>query len=201
MFSGIIEKLATVHAATFADGNLTLDIDTTFPDLALGESIAVNGTCLTVVTFDASGRAQFYASPETLDRTNLGSLRSGHLVNLERAVSMATRLSGHLVQGHVDGLARLDAVIPEAGAYRIELTLPARLARYCVEKGSIALDGISLTLNAVIDLADGGCKIHLTIIPHTWTHTNLQNRKVGDAMNVESDVMAKYVERLCKPVL
>jgi riboflavin synthase len=201
MFSGIIEKLAKVRSAVFADGNLTLDIDTGFGDLALGESVAVNGTCLTVVTFGAAGLAQFYASPETLDRTNLGSLRTGDLVNLERAVSMATRLSGHLVQGHVDGLARLDAVIPEAGAYRIELTLPERLARYCVEKGSIALDGISLTLNAVKDLAEGGCQIYLTIIPHTWAHTNLQNRKAGDVLNVESDVVAKYVERLCKPVL
>jgi riboflavin synthase len=114
---------------------------------------------------------------------------------------MATRLSGHLVQGHVDGLARLDAVIPEAGAHRIQLTLPAHLARYSVEKGSIALDGISLTLNSVADQPDGTCQIHLTIIPHTWTHTNLHIRQPGDVLNVESDVIAKYVERLCKPSL
>jgi riboflavin synthase len=201
MFSGIVEKLGRVRLATFADGNLTLDLETGFPDLELGESVAVNGTCLTVVTFDASGLAQFYASPETLDRTNLGNLRAGTLVNLERAVAMSTRLSGHLVQGHVDGLARLDRVTPEAGAYLIELTLPQNLARYCVEKGSIALDGISLTLNAVKDLPGGGCTIHLTIIPHTWTHTNLQIRQPGDMVNVESDVIAKYVERLCKPSL
>ncbi len=201
MFSGIIEKLGKVRSATIAEGALTLDLATGFPDLALGESVAVNGTCLTVVTFDAAGAAQFYASPETLGRTNLGSLRAGDLVNLERAVSMATRLSGHLVQGHVDGLARLEAVTPEAGAYLIELRLPPALARYCVEKGSIALDGISLTLNAVRDLPEGGCEINLTIIPHTWVHTNLQNRRVGDLVNVESDVIAKYVERLCKPAL
>ncbi len=201
MFSGIIENLGRIRAADQADGNLTLDLDTGFTDLSLGESVAVNGTCLTVVTFDATGRASFYASPETLARTNLGTLRAGAMVNLERAVSMSTRLSGHLVQGHVDGLARLDAVIPEAGAYRIELTLPQTLARYCVEKGSIALDGISLTLNAVNDLAEGGCRIFLTIIPHTWSHTNLQSRQPGDLLNVESDVIAKYVERLCKPSL
>lgn len=201
MFSGIIEKLGQVRSAVLADGNLTLDLDTGFGDLDLGESVAVNGTCLTVARFDATGLAQFYASRETLDRTNLGALRAGTVVNLERAVAMATRLSGHLVQGHVDGMARLDAVTPDAGAYLIELTLPQSLARYCVEKGSIALDGISLTLNAVTDLPDGSCKIRLTIIPHTWTHTNLQIRKPGDLVNVESDVIAKYVERLCKPSL
>ena len=201
MFSGIIEKLGQVRAAVLADGNLTLDLDTGFADLELGESVAVNGTCLTVVTFDPAGRAEFFASPETLARTTIGALRAGTMVNLERAVSMSTRLSGHLVQGHVDGLARLDCVVPEAGAYRIELTLPQSLGRYCVEKGSIALDGISLTLNAVQDLADGGCQVHLTIIPHTWAHTNLQIRQPGDLLNVESDVIAKYVERLCKPSL
>lgn len=201
MFSGIIESLGKVRTADQADGNLILDLDTGFTDLTLGESVAVNGTCLTVVTFDTTGRASFYASPETLARTNLGTLRAEGMVNLERAVSMSTRLSGHLVQGHVDGIARLEAVIPEAGAYRIELTLLEAVARYCVEKGSIALDGISLTLNAVTDLPDGGCRIFLTIIPHTWTHTNLQSRHPGDFLNVESDVIAKYVERLCKPSL
>lgn len=201
MFSGIIEKLGQVRSAVLADGNLTLDLETGFADLELGESVAVNGTCLTVVTYDATGLAQFYASPETLARTNIGTLRAGMRVNLERAVSMATRLSGHLVQGHVDGLARLDAIIPEAGAYRIALSLPQDLARYCVEKGSVALDGISLTLNNLKDLAGGGCQIYLTIIPHTWTHTNLQFRQPGDLLNVECDVIAKYVERLCKPSL
>ena len=176
-------------------------METGFTDLTLGESVAINGTCLTVASCDRAGLAQFYASPETLDRTNLGSLQAGTKVNLERAVSMATRLSGHLVQGHVDGLARLDAVIPEAGAYRIQLTLPQNLARYCVEKGSIALDGISLTLNTVKDMPGGSCEIYLTIIPHTWAHTNLQSRRPGDLLNVESDVIAKYVERLCKPGL
>ena len=201
MFSGIIENLGHVRAAVLADGNLTLDLDTGFVDLTLGESVAVNGTCLTVVQYDAAGLAQFYASPETLDRTNLGTLRAGGMVNLERAVSMATRLSGHLVQGHVDGLATLESITPEAGAWKIALTLPPTLARYCVEKGSIALDGISLTLNAVQDLPAGGCEIHLTILPHTWAHTNLQTRQPGDVLNVESDVIAKYVERLCKPSL
>jgi riboflavin synthase len=199
MFSGIIESLGTIRAAQPADGSVTLDIDTGFGDLTLGESVAINGICLTVVTFDTAGRATFYASPETLQRTNLGSLQAGHQANLERAVSLSTRLSGHIVQGHVDGLGHLDSIVPEAGAYLIELTLPPSLARYCVEKGSITLDGISLTLNGVDDLPSGGCKVRLTIIPHTWAHTNLQSRKPGDLINIESDVLAKYVERLCKP--
>jgi riboflavin synthase len=199
LFSGIIETLGTIRAARQSEGSVTLDIDTGFGDLSLGESVAINGICLTVVTYNATGLASFYASPETLLRTDLGSLRVGNRANLERAVSLATRLSGHIVQGHVDGLGRLDSIVPEAGAYLIALTLPRVLGRYCVEKGSITLDGISLTLNSVQDLPSGECKVGLTIIPHTWAHTNLQSRKPGDLINVESDVLAKYVERLCKP--
>jgi riboflavin synthase len=199
MFSGIIESLGTIRATQPSEGSVTLDIDTGFGDLSLGESVAINGICLTVVTFDAAGRAAFYASKETLQRTNLGALRAGDLANLERAVSLATRLSGHIVQGHVDGLGRLESIVSEAGAYLVELTLDKALARYCVEKGSITLDGISLTLNDVDDLPSGACKVRLTIIPHTWAHTNLQSRKPGDLVNVEVDVLAKYVERLCKP--
>lgn len=199
MFSGIIETLGRITAADTADGNLTLDLATGFPDLTLGESVAVNGVCLTVVSHHASGAARFFVSAETLARTGLGGLRQGDPVNLERAVALSTRLSGHLVQGHVDGLARLDDVLAEDGAHRIRLTLPPALARYCVEKGSIALDGISLTLNSVEDLPTGEARIGLTIIPHTWTHTNLHARKPGDLLNVENDILAKYVERLCKP--
>lgn len=199
MFSGIIESLGQIKAADLDQGKLVLQVATGFGDLSLGESVAVNGVCLTVVTFDAAGLATFYASAETLARTNLGTLRAQGMVNLERAVSLSTRLSGHLVQGHVDGQAELLSIVPEAGAYLIALQLPQALARYAVEKGSIALDGISLTLNAVQDQQDGTAIIRLTIIPHTWAHTNLQVRQVGDRLNVESDIFAKYVERLCKP--
>ncbi len=201
MFSGIIETLGRVTRADQSDGNLQLTLATSFPDLTLGESVAVNGTCLTVTAFDPKGTAQFYVSRESLARTNLASLAEGHPVNLERAVALQTRLSGHLVQGHVDGLARLEEVTPDAGAHRIALRLPAALARYAVEKGSIALDGISLTLNAVEDQPDGSALIRLTIIPHTWEATNLHARRPGDVLNVESDIVAKYVERLCKPAL
>ena len=198
MFSGIIEKVGTIKRPVIEAGNLSLDIETGFTDLTLGESVAVNGVCLTVVTFDAAGLANFFASAETLARTNLGALRAGGVVNLERAVALSTRLSGHVVQGHVDGFATLSAIQAEAGAHKIWLQLPPSLSRYCVEKGSIALDGISLTLNSVEDHQDGSATIGLTIIPHTWTHTNLQSRHAGDVLNVEVDILAKYVERLCK---
>ena len=198
MFSGIIEKVGTIKRSVIEAGNLSLDIDTGFPDLTLGESVAVNGVCLTVVTFNAAGLANFFASAETLARTNIGGLRAGGVVNLERAVALSTRLSGHVVQGHVDGFATLSAIQSESGAHKIWLQLPASLSRYCVEKGSIALDGISLTLNSVEDQPDGSAVIGLTIIPHTWTHTKLQSRHAGDVLNVEVDILAKYVERLCK---
>lgn len=200
MFSGIIETLGQVHALYRSDGNLVLTLDSTFPDLSLGESVAVNGTCLTVTSHTPQGRATFFVSRESLDRTNLGTLQLADPVNLERAVALQTRLSGHVVQGHVDGQARMVSITADAGAHRIVLSLPRALARYCVEKGSIALDGISLTLNAVDDQPDGSALIHLTIIPHTWTATNLHSRRPGDLVNVEADILAKYVERLCKPL-
>ena len=128
MFSGIIETLGRVTRADKQDGNLALTLQTGFADLTLGESVAVNGTCLTVVTHAPSGQASFYVSAESLARTNLGTLQAGDPVNLERAVAMATRLSGHLVQGHVDGQARLVSVEPEAGAHKIALELPPALA-------------------------------------------------------------------------
>lgn len=199
MFSGIVEKLGKVAVATHEQGALALRIATGHEDLVLGESIAVNGVCLTVAALASGGMADFFASAETLLRTNLGSLKAGSAVNLERAVSLNTRLSGHLVQGHIDGTAVLRSVVQDAGAWTLEFEIPNALARYCVEKGSIALDGISLTINTMKDLAGGTLRIGLTIIPHTWEHTNLNSIATGDAVNVEVDVMAKYVERLCQP--
>lgn len=196
MFSGIIDRLGAVQSVRDDDGARVFDIDTTYDDLALGESVAINGVCLTVVAFDASGKAEFYVSPESLSRTALGAIEAGDRVNLERAVALETKLSGHLVQGHVDGIATLTSIKELAGAHLVELELPKALGRYCVEKGSISLDGISLTINDLEDHPEGS-RIGLTIIPHTWTHTNLQTRQVGDKIHVENDVIAKYVERLC----
>jgi riboflavin synthase len=198
MFSGIIARTAKVRTAETTGGALVIVIPTGWPDLELGESIAVNGVCLTVTEMDEAGAARFFLSPETLDRSNLGRLIAGSLVNLERSVALADRLSGHMVQGHVDGKARLAAVTPDGDARRLEFDLPAGLARYCVEKGSISLNGISLTINT-IEPAPDGARIGITIIPHTWDNTNLSVAGIGDEINVEVDVIAKYVEALCKP--
>ena len=200
MFSGIIEKRAGVHAVSEEYGTLILEIATGFEGLELGESIAVNGVCLTVVRFNAAGMATFFVSRETITRSNLGHLAPLAHVNLERAVKLETRLSGHLVQGHVDGLGVLEWITPDAEAFKLVFVLPAALGRYCVEKGSIAINGISLTLNSV-EHEDGQTRIGITIIPHTWAHTNLSDLSEGDTVNVEADVIAKYVERLCKPYL
>jgi riboflavin synthase len=200
MFSGIIEKRARVSLVAPSGGSLEIELESGWPDLALGESIAVNGVCLTVTQFDDAGRARFFISPETLARTNLGGLAVGQYANLERAVTLDTRLSGHLVQGHVDGLARLVERVETGGAYKHVFVLPDALGRYCVEKGSIALNGISLTING-LDQQDEGFAVLVTIIPHTWEHTNLNTLAIGDDLNVEVDVMAKYVERLCLPYL
>jgi riboflavin synthase len=201
MFSGIVEQVGQVQAVTPEGPTRRLTIETGFSDLTLGESVAVNGVCLTVTDFDEIGRADFFVSPETLDRSNLGAVRTGSPVNLERSVTLETRLSGHLVQGHVDGKARLVSVVDEGEARRVEFSLPATLHGFCVEKGSIALNGTSLTLNAVGDVVGGRFEVAITLIPHTWGHTNLNACAIGDEVNVEVDVLAKYVERLCQPYL
>lgn len=198
MFSGIIERLAPVEVVEPIGSSVRIAIDTGYGDLERGESVAINGVCLTVVEHDGQGRAAFFLSPETLSCSTLQFLKVGTLVNLERAVRLETRLSGHMVQGHVDGVAEILSVAEEAGAHRLELGLGRALARYCVPKGPVALDGISLTINS---LADDGARVRLgvMIIPHTWSATNLHSLAVGDRVNVEVDIISKYVERLCQP--
>ncbi|MFT9398649.1 riboflavin synthase [Acetobacter sp.] len=198
MFSGIIESLGHVLKADAGDQSLVIDVDTGLKDIAEGESIAVNGVCLTAVEPAATGHARFFISSETLDRSTLGALKAGSSVNLERAVTPATRLSGHIVQGHVDGTARYAACTPSGDARRVVFDVPETLRRYMVEKGSITLDGISLTLNEIEPVQNGVFTIALMIIPHTWTHTTLGSLAIGDAVNVEVDVIAKYVEVLCQ---
>ncbi len=200
MFSGIIESLGRVRAIEPGDRAIRIVLDTGLRDLALGESVSVNGVCLTVTDLDPAGTAAFFVSPETLHRSSLGRLREQERVNLERAVTPSTRLSGHIVQGHVDGVATLVSVeqVGDA-AWSLVLELPDTLRRYCVEKGSITLDGISLTLNAIRSgAAAGRFEIALMIIPHSWTHTNLATLAPGAILNVEVDVIAKYVEQLCQ---
>ncbi|MEN3174550.1 riboflavin synthase [Gluconobacter sp. OJA] len=202
MFSGIIERLGTVKAVSLRDKAMDLTVETAFPDLELGESVAVNGVCLTVETFDAAGVATFHLSGETLSRTPLEQLKAGSRVNLERAVAANTRLSGHIVQGHVDNVATFASVEKSGDSYALRIFVPQALRQYVVEKGSITFDGISLTVNELHDDVvrgnQSGFEVGLTIIPHTWDHTNLSSLTVGTRMNVEVDVLSKYVENLLR---
>jgi len=199
MFSGIIEKPGLVKTVSHKDQAIILVVETGFDDLENGESIAVNGVCLTVTKFTKNGIATFFVSSQTMECSNLGALVAGKKVNLERAVRLQTRLSGHLVQGHVDGKASLSSLRADGEAYRLEFLLPAALGKYCIEKGSITINGVSLTLNSVTKEPDQNCLIRMTIIPHTWEHTNLHALDIGEEVNVEVDAIAKYVEKLCQP--
>ncbi|MFT8418515.1 MAG: riboflavin synthase [Acetobacter sp.] len=198
MFSGIIESLGHILAVEQGAHSLMLEVQTGLANVAEGESIAVNGVCLTAVAPAQNQPVRFFVSSETLDRTMLGTLSVGARVNLERAVTPSTRLSGHIVQGHVDGLGRFVGATPVGDARRVEFDVPADLRRYMVEKGSVALDGISLTLNEVGPVQGDMFRIALMIIPHTWEHTTLGTLNVGDAVNVEVDIIAKYVEAQCQ---
>jgi riboflavin synthase len=197
MFSGIIEKIGRVNSRSAETSSVRLNVVTGFDELELGESIAINGVCLTVAGIDCDGGTDFFVSAESLSRSNIGSLSVDAAVNVERSVTLATRLSGHLVQGHVDAKATLSSVTRCGEAIQLELSLPRDLSPYCVPKGSIAINGISLTLNEVGTPSEF-FTVAITIIPHTWHHTNLQFCAVGDELNVEVDVLAKYVERLCQ---
>lgn len=200
MFTGIVSNHAHIHSfEKVGFEGARVRILTAYPDLELGESVSVNGVCLTVVEFDSNGMALFFIGSETLRCTNLGSLEPGGRVNLERAMLASTRLSGHWVQGHVDGLARLIETGREENTHRMEFSLPRELAKYCVEKGSITLNGVSLTCNRLKSDAESTVTVHL--IPHTWENTNLAELKLGETANVEVDILAKYVERLCHPYL
>ncbi len=188
MFTGIIEELGTVVSA---GTRLVIECQTVLSDATEGSSIAVNGVCLTALALTANSFAADLA-PETLSRTNLGDLVPGSRVNLERPVTPVTRLSGHIVQGHVDATAALAALDQLSdGNWWLKLQIPAGLDRYLVHKGSIAIDGISLTIAAL----DAGI-LGVAIIPHTYTHTTLSQAKPGTRLNIEVDVLAKHVEKL-----
>ena len=199
MFSGIVSAVVPVLRLEPVEQGFRLSVRNDYGSLEQGESIAVNGTCLTVEKYAAQsgGEITFFVSPETLRRTNLGSLSEGSWVNLERALSLSTRLSGHLVQGHVDGQAQVVGLSQEGSAWRLEIELEDSLIRYCVNKGSICLDGISLTINQILS----GNRLWIQVIPHTWENTNLRSKKLGDMLNLEVDILAKYVEALCRPHL
>lgn len=193
MFTGLIEGVGRVLAVEPREGDVRLRIavgSLPFTEVAMGESIAVSGVCLTVVEFDATSFAAD-ASTETLALTTLGGLGVGRAVNLERAMRPTDRLGGHLVSGHVDGVGRVAQVWPDARAQRWRFAAPASLLRYVAVKGSICVDGVSLTVNAVDDAG-----FEVALIPHTVAHTAFSSTHVGDAVNLEVDLVARYVERL-----
>lgn len=198
MFTGLVEEMGTVRSVTpVGDGaRVVIEAATVLDDATIGASIAVNGCCLTVVELDSDSWAAD-AVPETLDRTNIGTLRPGDRVNLERPLAANGRYGGHVVQGHVDATATVSAIDElDDGSHRYTFDLPTGIAPYVVEKGSIAVDGISLTVAAV-----DATSFSIAVIPHTHEVTTIGRRTVGDAVNVEADVLAKYVERLVRPSL
>jgi len=192
VFTGIVVERGTVERARDKRGSLDLEISAPrlARDVAVGDSVAVNGVCLTATK---AGRRtlRFEAIEETLARSTLGTLKRGHDVNLELAARLVDRLGGHLVQGHVDGLAWVVRVEREDDARRVWLDAPSELLRYMVAKGSVALDGVSLT---IVDV--GSTTFEVVLIPHTLSATTLGGLEVGSVVNVEVDVIAKYVERL-----
>ena len=187
MFTGIVEEVGEVAEAPGT--GLRIRATTVLEDAHLGDSIAINGTCLTVTAIDEGG---FFVDtvPETLRRTNLGELRPGDPVNLERALPAGGRMGGHFVQGHVEGTGRIASIEPDNEALLIRIEAPPEVMRYIVEKGFVTVDGISLT---VVSRDDRGFVI--TIIPFTQAHTNLRVRRTDDTVNLETDILAKYVEQ------
>ncbi len=192
MFTGLVEETGTLLAQdrSAAGARLTLQAPLVASDARLGDSVAVNGCCLTVTVRDGDTLA-FDLLAETLARTNLGGLAPGAPVNLERALAAHARLGGHFVQGHVDTTARVLRFEQVGADYRLEIALPPEFAQYVAFKGSIAIDGISLTVAEV--QAD---RFVVWIIPHTLAVTNLSAKKTGDVVNLEFDLLAKYVERI-----
>ena len=194
MFTGIVEELGRVRSLEDRAGaaRLVVQCATVNRDSSVGDSVAVNGVCLTAV--EVTGEAlSFDLGRETMDRSTLGGLRAGDPVNLERPLTLATRLGGHLVQGHVDGVAAVRSVDRNGAEASIRIALPSSLRPYVVDKGSIAVDGVSLTVTVVDD--EG---FEVALIPHTLAATTLGERGPGDGVNLEADVVAKYVENLAR---
>ena len=188
MFTGIVEEVGRV--SSLDDYRLVINGDKVLEDVKLGDSISVNGACLTVVEFDENSFAVDLA-PETLRRTSLGQAGAGRAVNLERALAAHDRMGGHIVQGHVDATGTITGLVPEADCHIMEIEAPDSLAPYIVEKGFIAVDGISLTVVQRTEL-----RFTISVIPFTMQNTSLQELRVGERVNLEADILAKYVESL-----
>ena len=190
LFTGIIEELGTIRK--IGGGSLTIAARSVLTAARIGDSIAVNGVCLTVTQFDA-GSFTADVMPETVRRTSFDGLRPGAVVNLERAAAVGTRLGGHIVSGHIDGTGEVTAIEREGNAVLLTVAAAPNLLRGIVEKGSVALEGISLTVAAVDDQT-----FTVSLIPHTLEVTNLHTKKKGSCVNIETDVIGKYVERLLR---
>ena len=195
MFTGIIEELGTIKNLTSVTNGARIEVNapTILSDAKIGDSIAVNGVCLTVVTMTKNS---FTAdvSGETLRRTSLKQINAGSRVNLERPMMPNSRFGGHIVQGHVDGMGEFLQVKTEGESWIVRIGFPAELGKYIVEKGSITVDGISLTVAALTEIW-----FEIAVIPHTWQVTNLSSLNRGEAVNLEADIIAKYVERMLLP--
>jgi riboflavin synthase len=193
MFTGIIAAIGAVKSSQAQGGDLRLDVATNKLDLSdvqLGDSIAVNGVCLTVVAMKADA-VSFDVSRETLERTSLGQATKVGPVNLEKAMAVGDRLGGHIVSGHVDGLGKVLSLTPSARSWQFRFEMPTNLSRYVAEKGSICIDGVSLTVNAV-----GNNWFEVNIIPHTMQETIIKDYQLGTVVNLEVDLIARYLERL-----
>jgi len=191
MFTGLIESVGTLLAVRRQGENLVLQVkaDPALEGVAIGDSIALDGYCQTVVSVSADTFA-VEVSPETISVTTAGSRKAGDRLNLERALRLGDRLGGHMVAGHVDGVGTVRRIEEKQGFVVLVVETPPQVLRYCVPKGSIAVDGISLTINTVEKEI-----VELGIIPHTWSQTTLHERKIGDPVNLEADIIGKYIER------
>ncbi len=188
MFTGIIEEVSTVNR--LSDAVLSINSSLVIDDLEIKDSICVNGACLTVIdktnkSFDVN------VVPETMRRTNLGEVSRGDLVNLERSTSVNGRLGGHIVQGHVDGMGVIRSIVADGDAFNISFDADKSILKYIVEKGFICIDGISLTVTYCDDTSFG-----ITLIPYTYSNTTLGDKDIGDTVNLECDIIGKYVEKL-----
>jgi riboflavin synthase len=188
VFTGIVEEVGQV--SQLDDHRLSVRGSKVLVDTKLGDSIAVNGACLTVVSF-GEGKFSVDLAPETIRRTSLGNVNAGDWVNLERPLAVSDRLGGHIVQGHIDGTGRITSIRPEGDCIIIRITSPKRLMPYIVEKGFMAVDGISLTV-----VKRGASSFTVSVIPYTTENTNLKGKMAGDRVNLEMDIVAKYVESL-----
>jgi riboflavin synthase len=186
MFTGIIEKLGKVKKAVAAKSGLV--VETSFPNLRAGESVAVNGVCLTVSRVKKN-LASFDPSPETMRKTALGKLKTGQDVNLERALRLGDRIGGHFVSGHVDGKGRITALRPTGAGKEMTVIFPSELKKYLAVKGSIAVDGVSLTIARL-----SGNRFSTALIPYTLSQTNLRKKRVGEEVNLEVDMIARYLK-------